>query len=338
MDASNMRIKLYFPRWKFSYNLGDTVMLSCLFKAMKEHYRPQWFEVIGDDTMVELFQNDPYVDHFRAASWLEKKTLKFYGDRSKQKNPVFLVLPEWNSAVFEYLAIGDNLQRMIEHPKQNILSLVYAQQINTELFNFDDLRPRIHLTPLEINEAESKIGNNSIAIHVADIRGRQKRDDGEKLRYSLASWQRLIAELKTNDPTLKIYEVGSHVFHGLGDEHIPPGSIRKLAAQLNSMKLVVLSDGGIHNLCNAIDKKVVLFQGYEWNPPDMFKLGNGLFNEDIHLECRKKCHIYSDILKIDSASKSCKKECYDLNPILLAKECNDYLGLIATNKGSTHVF
>ncbi|MBF0445894.1 MAG: hypothetical protein HQL68_09900 [Magnetococcales bacterium] len=320
-----MRIKLLFPRWKFSYNLGDTVMLSCLFKAIKEFYRPDYFEVIGDNTMVELFANDPYVDHFRAGSLLEKKTLKFYGDRSQNKNPVFLVLPEWNRAVFKYLAIADNLQKMIDHPRQNILSLVYAQQINPELFTFDDLRPRIHLTPEEITEADKQIGDNSIAIHVADIRGRQKRDDGEKLRYSFAGWQRLIKELKKADPTLKIYEVGSFKFHGLGDVHIPHGSIRKLAAQLNAMKLVILSDGGVHNLCNAIDKKVVLFQGYEWNPPDMFKMGNGLFNEAIHLECRKKCHIFSDILRIEQASKSCKKECYDLDPVLLAKECNDYL-------------
>ncbi|MBF0381072.1 MAG: hypothetical protein HQL69_08640 [Magnetococcales bacterium] len=320
-----MRIKLYFPRWRFSYNLGDTVMLSCLFKGIKESYQPDWFEVIGDETMVELFYNDPYVDRFRAGSWLERKTLKYFGDRSKRKNPVFLVLPEWNPKVFEYLAIGDNLQRMIAHPRQNILSLVYAQQINPELFTFDDLRPRIHLTKKEITKAQRQIGDNSIAIHVADIRGRQKRDDGERLRYSLASWQRLVAELKTADPTLKIYEVGNNIFHGLGDIHIPPGSIRKLAAQLNAMKLVVLSDGGVHNLCNAIDKKVVLFQGYEWNPPDMFKMGNGLFNESIHLECRKKCHIFSDILKIEKASNSCQKECYALDPVLLAKECNDYL-------------
>jgi ADP-heptose:LPS heptosyltransferase len=329
---TRMHIKLYFPRWFWSDNLGDSMMLSSVFKAIKAVYNPSLFEVITDEVLVNTFYNDPYIDIIRQPNWRErilpekvykeKHTKYFLNSRNTE---TFVIWPDWQKKLFAYLSNENNLNECINAPYKNILSYNFAFQISGKVAQFHDLRPRIYLTDDEIREAKKIINNNSIAINVAHIRYTQNRTDRETLRYKRNSWKRLVNEIKKAFPSLRIYEIGQNQFEGIGDKFIPKSSFRKLAALLNEMNLVILSDGGIHHVCNAIDKNVLLFQGYEWNPPDLYKMHNAIFNETYHTECRKQCHLFSEISQIPSAITNCHRECYLLDPVKLAHDCIMYL-------------
>jgi len=307
-------------------------MLSSVFKAIKEVYDPCLFEVITDEVLVNTFYNDPHVDHIRQPNWWErilpekvykeKHTKYFLNSRS---TTIFIIWPSWQEQLFTHLSNENNLNECINAPYKNILSYNFAVQIGNDMVQFHDLRPRIYLTDNEIREAKKGIDRNSIAINVARIRYTQTRTDGEQLRYKRESWERFVKEIKYKFPSLTIYEIGQDQFEGIGDKFIPKCSFRELAASLNEMKMVILSDGGIHHVCNAIDKEVLLFQAYEWNPPDLYKMHNTIFNETYHTECRKRCHIFAEMIGKPCAVEKCDRECYLLDPVKLAQDCIKYL-------------
>lgn|GEM_PF-657723 len=346
------KVLLYFPRWYYSGNVGDTVMISSLFKALKSVYPSSFLEVVSDEVVNSTFYNDPYVDSFRLPNdeerkiplWLHellggrkprKGKLLSWFRRGAAKRPIsieervpllhFHIMPQWKTALFEHLGEPENLTELIRAPYKNIISLNFALQTSEDVVNFPDLRPRIYLTEEEIEWGREKIGPNAMGVNLTQIRDNQKRDDGDELRYKKSSWKEFVEKVKKYDPTLRIYEIGQARSEGIGDEFLPNGTIRETAALVHAMKLVVLSDGGLHNICNAVDKEVLLFQAYEWNPPDLFKMGNALFNESYHTECRKQCDLYSEILKVPDMKKRCSKACYDLNPSALADDCIGFL-------------
>jgi len=316
---------IIFPRWYFPYNLGDTVMLSSLFRAVKEQSPSKRLIVISDATTIETFNNDPHVEQFiDAPSWVQSISKKIYP--LIHKIPfLHIIWPGWKSETYAILRENNNLHELIDASYKNILSINYAVQINKELAHSSDLRPRIYLENHEIESAREKIEPNSIGIHIARIRGSQSRKDQSEFRYNLHRWKKLCQLLKEELPKLTIYEIGDADFRQVGDKHIPIMSIRETAAHIHCMDLVILSDGGIHNICNAIDKKVLLFQAYEWNPPELFKMGNAIFSPQYHPDCRKRCHIFTDILQTASAKESCQRECYNLPPENLAHDCISHL-------------
>ncbi|MBF0175994.1 MAG: hypothetical protein HQL63_03985 [Magnetococcales bacterium] len=316
------KFKLFFPRWRFPYNLGDTVMLSSLFKAVRQVYQPGTLEVVADAVVAGLFAHDPWVDRFVTASWLTRKLIrKSAWSWYQRRGGHGIIWPHWQKAAFDHLAMGHNLVNTIQDPRRNILSINYAVQLGPEIVAFDDLRPRIHLTPEELARARQEIAPNAIALHVAAIRQDQSRLDNERLRYRRSAWQRFVQLVKAHDPSLVVYEVGQKQFEGIGDKLIPIGSIRDMAARLKATRLVVLSDGGVHNVCNAIDQPVLLFQGYEWNPPELFQMGNARFNPAYHPPCRQQCHLFEDILNLPKPRDHCHRACYDLSPERLAEDC-----------------
>jgi hypothetical protein len=344
------KVLLYFPRWLFSGNVGDTVMISSLFKAIKSVYPASVFDVISDEVVNATFYNDPHVDSFRLPTDAERKiparrfdslggpkqrrgmSLPRFGTARRPLAagtyaPVlcFYVMPEWKKALFSRLGKPANLAELISAPGKNILSLNYAVQTSEDIVNFPDLRPRIYLTGDEIRRARSRIGPNAIGINLARIRDTQERRDGEQLRYKKTSWKVFVDKVKKYDPSLRVYEIGQEQSEGIGDEFLKNASIRETAALVHAMKLVVLSDGGLHHICTAVDREVLLFQAYEWNPPDLFKMANAIFSESYHTECRKRCHIFSEILMRPSLKKRCARECYDLDPSLLADDCIRFL-------------
>ncbi|MBF0427059.1 MAG: hypothetical protein HQL66_14695, partial [Magnetococcales bacterium] len=319
-------LRLYFPRWRFPYNLGDTVMLSSVFAALRQVYRPNFFEVVADATVAEVFAGDPWVDRFSVATWLERKLIRHpLWNWQRRRRGDLLLWPHWQPATFAHLATSDHLERLIADPRRNILSVNYAIQLGPGVLDYPDLRPRLYLTPAEVEQGRAAIAANAIALHIAPIRRDQGRHDGERLRYRRASWQRCVDLLRAFDPTLTFHEVGQERFEGIGDHWVAPGSIRALAAKLKAMRLVILADGGVHNLCNAIDQPVLLFQGYEWNPPELFKMGNALFDPTYHPACRRDCHLFEEILNLPRARDHCQRACYDLDPERLAADAIAWL-------------
>ena len=329
------KIRIYFLRHYFPYNLGDSVALSSVFKAVKGTYPDYTLEVVSDKTVVDIYYNDPFVDVLRECNVLEKKLpKKFYRKiHAKSFYPLaktitYLLWPEMTDDFFQFMGMDAQLKDCEESPHKNLLSYMYAYQINKNIVDYPDLRPRIYLTEQEKQSAKEHIQENSIALHIAGIRDDQKRLDGERLRYKKKNWIAFVKELKKYDPTLTIYEVGQESFLGIGDAFIPRASIRELAATLSAMNLVVLSDGGVHNVCNAIDKKVLLFNAYDYNPPDLYRMHNAILNPSYHTSCRKKCHHYASILKVEDQRNHCQRECYNLNPKLLAQDAIHYLQML----------
>ncbi len=350
-------IKLYFPRWLFPGNIGDSVMLSSLFKAVKERFSPCRLEIITDRVLIDTFHNDPYVDHFRPPNCIERHLPREWYRKlggyklSNKKRPAapaapaalsrliqhrlcriqnkrrssWYVYPEWKERAFMYLRNEESLRECIESPWKNVVSINLAVQIGDTIVGFHDLRPRIYLTNEEIQKGISSIKKNAVGINVSKLRTDQRRVDNDGYRYKKESWSVFAKELKRRDPTITLYEIGQDAFEGIGDEFIPNRSIRETASMLRAMRLVVLSDGGLHNICNAADIPVLLFQAYEMNPPDLFKMGNAIFNETYHLECRKRCHVFSEIYQIPCAALSCRKECYNLDPMRLVDDCIAFL-------------
>lgn len=296
-------------------------MLSCLFKAVKNTTPKRKLIVISDTTTVETFYNDSFVDQFiEPPPWISAISKKLY-PLINQLPFLHIIWPGWKKETYSFLRGENNLSDLINAPNKNILSINYALQFSDALTSYSDLRPRIYLNNKEIIAAKERVGEKSIGIHIARIRGSQSREDGSKFRYNLHRWKKLCEILKEKIPELTIYEIGEAEFQQIGDQHIPIMDIRKTAAHLHALDLVILSDGGVHNICNAIDKKVLLFQSYEWNPPELFKMGNATFSSQYHPSCRETCHIFSDILQTESSKKTCNRECYNLAPENLASDC-----------------
>jgi len=320
MKAGNFY--LYFPRWRFSYNLGDTVMLSCLFKAIKEVYKPKKLVVVGDQVVVDTFLNDPYVDKFRSATWIEKKIFK---RRTKWKwfgSCLVCIEPTWQyRGLSEYFRTVQSLDDLIKEPNKNILSINYALQVGAELLDYPDLRPRIYLTKEEIQEAKDrfKMGDAAIGIHPARIRHSQLRLDGDHLRLKRSIWEQMLRVLKERNPKLVIYELGTEEFQGIGDRFVERGSIRELAAVIENLRLVILSDGGVHHVCNSISKTVYLFQGYEYAASDLCMMTNGVFDEDLYPQCRRECDLFAIFNKKQNKISNCTwRYCYEIDPTKMA--------------------
>ena len=141
------------------------------------------------------------------------------------------------------------------------------------------------------------------------------------MRYPEESWRRFIEKLKTLLDDVSVFEVGNPINYHLGDYYIPHTQhIREFAAVLNEMDIGVLSDGGIHHIFNAINKKYVLFQAYECNAPEFYLMqANGTFDPSLHQECRFQCHLFSRIMNTEDRSKKCNHACYELDPWKLAE-------------------
>ncbi len=122
-----------------------------------------------------------------------------------------------------------------------------------------------------------------------------------------------------------MYEVGQPEFLDIGDQFIPNSSLRESAAIIDQFDLTILSDGGLHNICNAVNAPVLLFQAYQNNAADLFVMKNAHYRQEYHTECRHKCDIFSKISGCDDEQNKCDKQCYQLDAKALADHCIEIL-------------
>jgi ADP-heptose:LPS heptosyltransferase len=321
-----MTSRIIYPRWYFPYNIGDTVMVSSIFKATHEILQPNKIHLITDTDTANLFHNDPYLNKITGLSKLHSKLFSKKIFKLLVRIPnTYILWPSWRHDTFNYLGAKKNLQKTIESPFSNFISINYAHQIDTKLLAHNDLRPRIYLTKNENKIAQKLIPRKAIAIHVAKIRNSHKRKDGSQFRYNIEKWKILCKTIKQQLPNLTIIEIGNKEFLGIGDQHIGFKPIREIAAIINQMELVILSDGGMHHICNSIDKKVLIFQAYEWAPVEIVKMGNAVFTSNCHTACSSECEVLHEIKGIADARLTCNRECYQLDPKGLAQEAIKYL-------------
>jgi hypothetical protein len=318
-----MHIKLYFPRWFFPNNLGDTLVFTFIPKILKQVYNQCTLEIISHGFVLDLLKLDTNVDIAREPH-LNEINLDYRGyafSDTKHEN-IKVIYPDWHPKVFNFWK--ENSEFLENHPTANLITVNYLLQLQLEhlLFSGVDL-----LYYANVKENKKVDDNINIGI-VPSTKLSGKKDphpncDGIGFRFNgpkgLESWKKTIERLKQANQKIKIYEFSFENF-GLGDYHFPDkGNIFELIKNVDMMDYGILSDGGIHHAFNIRKKPVFIFQACLINKAEFFKLGNSLFPKHLHLECRKNCpSYYYEVFGGENLSLKCKKECENLSPELLA--------------------
>ena len=312
---------LYLPRWKYPYNLGDSVRFSSLFKVLRSVHPDSYIEVVTDEFLIDGFEGDLYVNKFRLPSYFEKKIPTRFWARSAigRGNGAFLKLfktlyvrvhPSFSENYFKYLSQGSNLKKLINDPSTNIISTSYCWQLGDDYLAVKNKSSEIILS----NKFQPIIPKNSIGICIATRRNSSKTYIKDNYRVSLKNWKLIAEGLRKRLPGINIIEVGSDKYHNIGDQSLlGVMQLKELLINLNRMTCLLVTDGGIYNACHSINKKVVLFQGAEYLEPDIHKMRNAYVNESYHLECRKTCDYYAKIFNLVDPKPKCGFKCMDLN-------------------------
>lgn len=319
-------IKFYFPRWIFPYNLGDSLVSTFIPKILKKKYPDSKLEVITHGFLIDLFKLDKNVDIIRGPIQ-EELYLNFqqYAFSDKQTSNIKVVYPDWHPRVFSFWK--DHHKFLEEHPTANIITLNYLLQLHLEDLLFDKEIDFLGNANLEVINTNNTEYINVGIVPSTKLSGKSTPHpscDGQGFRFNglkgLDSWKELIHTMKALNPKIKIFEFSKENF-GLGDHHfMDDGNIFTLINNVDFMDLGIMSDGGIHHAFNIRKKPVVLFQACLINKVEFFKLGNAFFPKHLHLECRKHCPSYFlQTFGGEDKSLSCKRECENLSPKLLAE-------------------
>lgn len=318
-------IKLYFPRWLFPNNLGDSLNVTFVPKLLKAIYPNKKLEVITHGFLIDIFKIDPSVDSVRlphqSELYLDYITYAF---NEYQNENIKVIYPDWHPKVFSFWK--NNHEFLYNHPTANLITINFLLQLRFENLIFDknfDFREFINIEHTKNNSDLINIG----IVPATKLSGKQNPHphcNGIGLRFNgekgLESWKITIDALKKENSKIKIFEFSKENF-GLGDHHFPEDkNIFNVIKNVDFMDFGVMSDGGIHHIFNARNKKVFLFQATKINKVEFFKLSNTIFPEELHLECRKQCPSYFlEIFGGEDKSLKCNLECENMNPLKLAK-------------------
>lgn len=320
-----MKIKLYFPRWVFPNNLGDSLIFTFVPRLLKYIYPNSEIEVITYGFLIDIFKIDPDVDFVRGPNEQEIK-LNYYSFHNycysnNQTNDIKVVVPEWHPNTFNFWK--QNFKILEQHPTANIITVNYLLQLKLEnlLFssNFDFIG--------RVNTLQQKNCTDNINIGIVPstkLSGKTTPHpscDGLGFRFNglngLESWKKLCNFLKKNNQKIKIFEF-SPEFLNIGDYHCGyRNNIFKLFQDVDFMDYGVMTDGGVHHAFNLRNKKVFLFQASKVYKTEFLKIRNSIVPEHLLLDCRKKCPHPLSVIDGEDASLTCKNECEKLDPIKL---------------------
>jgi len=318
-------IRLYFPRWIFPKNLGDSLIFTFVPKILKSIYPDCTLEVITYGFLIDIFKLDKNVDLVREPNQQEiYVNYHQYALSDEKIENIKVIYPDWHPKTFAFWK--DNAELLENHPTANIITLNYLLQLGLENLLFDKKQSFLS----EINVPKYENNTNFINVGIVPttkLSGKTTPHpycDGKGFRFNgmkgLESWKELVKTLKYSNPRIKIFEFSQENF-GIGDEHCPDtGDIFNLIRNVDYMDYGIMSDGGVHHAFNIRNKPIVLFQACLINKVEFFKLGNSFFPSHLHLECRKKCPSYFlEAFGGENLSQSCKRECENLSPKLLAE-------------------
>lgn len=320
----NNLIKFYFPKWIFLNNLGDSINATFIPRILKKINKNCKIEIITDGFLIDIFKLDPNVDLVRKPTF-EELHLNYpkYAFSDKQFENIKVVYPDWHPNVFNFWK--NNFDFLCNHPTANLITVNFLLQLKLENLLFDksfDFREFINIEN-EINTSEFI---NIAIVPATKLSGKTEPHpgcNGKGLRFNgnkgIESWKQLTTQLKEKNSKIKIFEFSKENF-GLGDYHFPEDkNIFNVIKNIDLMDFGIMSDGGLHHIFNARNKKVFLFQATKINKVEFFKLSNTIFPEELHLECRKQCPSYFlEMFEGENKSLKCNLECEDMNPLKLA--------------------
>jgi hypothetical protein len=316
-------IKLYFPRWLFPNNLGDSLIVTFVPKILKQQYPNKKIEVITYGFLIDLLKLDKNVDvvrqPFENEIYLKYKDYAFSSDQNEN---IKVIYPDWHPKVFSFWK--QNYEILEPHPTVNLIVLNYLLQLGLENLIFTNAEFSTYAnTPIFKNETQHINVGIVPATKLSGKKTPHPNCDGIGFRFNgpkgLESWSKLAETLKKKNSNIKIYEFSSENF-GLGDHHFPDtGNIFDLLKNIDIMDYGIMSDGGVHHAFNLRKKPIVLFQAGILCKVEFLKLGNAFYPEHLHLDCRKKCpSFFLETFGGENLSLTCKRECENMSAEALA--------------------
>lgn len=317
-----MNINIYFPRWIFPNNIGDSINFTFVPKIIKKLFPNSNIIIITDGFLIDLFKLDPNVTEVRKPNFSEIHFdyRNYAMSRIKSLETKKVIFPEWHPKVFSFWK--ENHDYLVNHPSVNIIILNFLLQLNLENLIFDS---DFDFNPICYVESKSKPKNyfNLGIVVSTKLAGKNHPHpgcNGNGYRYKIELWKTFVDTLKSYNEKIKVFEF-SEINLNIGDEHFGYSkSIFDLIDQIDYMDLGVMSDGGIHHMFNSRKKPIILFQPNILSKVEFLKLQNAHFPKNLHLDCRKSCRSYfTEIFGGQDLSKTCKMECENLDPIKLAE-------------------
>lgn len=294
-------INFYYPRWLWPNNLGDSVMTTFIPKILKTIKNDE-LTVITDAEFGEVFKRDKNVDVVREPYRNEIlnhgiwKNIAFnrieravYPDGHPLAfiKSCLTVYPEWFPSLWDKW--NSNFNHFYNHPSINIITLNYCLQLGLPLgLPYENYYPEVFCDDTPKQNAVAIVPDTKLA-------GRPSPHPGcDGIGYRLAGlkgfeyWKEIVSSIKKYDSTIKIYEF-SRENNNLGDYHISKLPILELAKLVKSMRLGIMSDGGMHHIFNSQRTKVYLLGAQKINKPYFFKLSNGIYDEECYSKCLNRC-------------------------------------------------
>lgn len=316
-------MKVYFPRWIFPKNLGDSLIFTFVPKLLKTVYPDVKIEVITHGFLIDLLKLDQHVNIVREPT-REELYLNFseYAFSENKVDNIKVIYPDWHPKIFSFWRKHHDF--LVNHPTVNLIVLNYLCQLELQDLVFTDIDFSTYAN-VPIIKNETGLINVGI-VPATKLSGKttpHSNCDGIGFRFNgpngLDSWERLVKKIKDENKNIKIYEFSSENF-GLGDYHFPDtGNIFNLLRNIDSMDYGIMSDGGIHHAFNIRKKPILLFQASLLCKVEFLKLQNAYSPEHLHLDCRRKCpSFFWETFGGENLSLSCNKECENMSPELLA--------------------
>ena len=129
---------LFFPRWQFPNNLGDSIMFTFV-PDLFANIIGEPVDVVTDEQLGEILIKDS------AVKSIKKPLLK----DAESYRPI---MPVWHPNVFK--VFKQQYQTLVDHPTANIITLNYLLQLGLEdwIHKDFDLSPRIYGIPKPSNQ------------------------------------------------------------------------------------------------------------------------------------------------------------------------------------------
>ena len=219
-----MKLKLFFPKWHFPNNIGDSVNATFIPKVLKKVYPNSEIEVITFGFLLDVFKNDPNVKLVRLPSSGELYIdFKSYAFSDVQSPEIKIVYPEWHPKVFEFW--GKNHDFLVNHKTANLITVNFLLQLKLEHLLFDekyDFREDFYY--------ENKYEKNSDIINVGIVPSTKLAGrpiphpgcDGIGLRFNgpkgIESWKEFVKELKNLNSNILIHEFSFEISSKITNE------------------------------------------------------------------------------------------------------------------------
>jgi len=308
-------INFYYPRWLWPNNLGDSVMTTFIPKVLKKLTNDE-LTVITDKEFGELFKNDKNVDHVREPFQNELLNYPTWKELAF-KRKVVSAFPEWHPDLWKVWNL--NFDHFANHPSINLVTLNYCLQLGLPLDLDSELYyPEIYCAKKQKINAIGIVPDTKLAGRPTPHPG----CDGIGFRFNgpkgLDSWKTFVKHIKANSD-VKIYEF-SREYLNLGDYHVPKTNLMDLGSLVSTLKVGVMSDGGIHHVFNSQRTRVVLLGTQKINKPYFFKLSNSAFDRSIDEKCLNNCQTTIRSLSgWPDLSSSCNLSCEQVDPVKVAE-------------------